>query len=139
MENVAALFEVATRKKFRFPSVKGDLSVEQLWDLTLSSKNGLDLDAVAKEVNRELKSVTEESFVQTVKNPAKPELELKLEVVKYIIAFKINEAQVKANKAAKAEKRRQLVEQIAQRDVDALQKKSKEELLAELAAVDADD
>jgi hypothetical protein len=49
------IFEQATRRAIRFESAKGDLSVEQLWDLPLQSRNQFDLDTVAKTVNRQLK------------------------------------------------------------------------------------
>ena len=63
------LFEIATRKKLRFPSLKGELSAEQLWDLPLSSRVGLDLDNIAKAVNKDLKAEEEDSFVKTSTNP----------------------------------------------------------------------
>ena len=43
------LFEMATRSKLRFPSTKGELSVEDLWDL--SDK---DLDVVYKNLKLNL-------------------------------------------------------------------------------------
>ena len=64
------LFMQATREKFRFESSKGDLSVEQLWDLPLTSRTGFDLDTVAKAVNADLKASNEESFVNASNNPA---------------------------------------------------------------------
>ena len=32
---IASMYEVALRKKLRWPSTKGDLSLEQLWDAPL--------------------------------------------------------------------------------------------------------
>lgn len=87
------IFELATRQALRFPSARGDLTTEQLWDLPLQSKNQFDLDTVAKTVNAALKGVAEESFVSTTNNPAKNKFELMLEVVKHIISTKIKEAE----------------------------------------------
>ncbi|MFA7188502.1 MAG: hypothetical protein WC117_00270 [Sphaerochaetaceae bacterium] len=102
------LFEQASRKKFRFASVSGPLGIEVLWDLPLQSKNGLDLDTVAKGVNAELSAATETSFVDKV-SPAKTELEQKLELVKHIIAVKIEERDnALTEKAKKAERQRLL-------------------------------
>ena len=83
------LFLQATREKFRFESPKGDLSVEQLWDLPLTSRTGFDLDTVAKAVNADLKASNEESFVNVNNNPAVSRLQAKLEVVKAIIEVKL--------------------------------------------------
>ena len=60
------LFLQATREKFRFESSKGDLSVEQLWDLPLTSRTGFDLDTVAKAVNKFVGALEEHDDVQDV-------------------------------------------------------------------------
>lgn len=57
------IFEIAAIQKFRFPTIKGEVTTEALWDMPLVSKNGFDLDDVAKTVNAALKSVTEESLL----------------------------------------------------------------------------
>ena len=93
------IFEQATRRAIRFESAKGDLSVEQLWDLPLQSRNQFDLDTVAKTVNRQLNAVTEESFVSVRENPAKETHSLKLEIVKHIISVKLQEAEEARNRA----------------------------------------
>lgn len=94
------IFEKATREKFRYPSAKGQLTTEQLWELPLTAKSGFSLDEVAKAVNAELKAVDTESFVATETNPAKATLETKLEIVKHVIAVRI--ADDRAAKAAAA-------------------------------------
>lgn len=136
------IFETASRRKFRFPSVVGELTTEQLWDLplTASARSGstyrADLDSVAKAVNVELKSVSDESFVVTRPNPRKGELETMLEVVKHVIAFKIAERD-KANAAAdRAEKRRKLAEALANKQDESLRNMSEEEIRAKLAELD---
>ena len=50
------LFEIASRNKLRVPTTKGDLTVEQLWDLPLKSANGLSLDSIAIALNKQLES-----------------------------------------------------------------------------------
>jgi len=64
------IFEKATQEKFRYPSTKGLLTTEQLWELPLTAKSGFSLDDVAKAVNAELKAIDTESFVATAPNPA---------------------------------------------------------------------
>jgi hypothetical protein len=116
------IFEQASRKALRFNSVRGALSVEQLWDLPLTSKSGFDLDTVAKSANSELKALTEESFVVTKTNPAKSLAELKLEVVKHVIAVTIQENALEASAAARKQEKAKLL--------DVLGQKQDQELLA---------
>lgn len=131
------LFEIASRRKFRFPSVVGELTTEQLWDLPLTAARGRsDLDGVAKAVNAELKAVTEESFVNVRPHPAKADLESKLDIVKHIIAVKMDE-RTKADAAAdRAEKRRKLAEALANKQDESLRNMSEEEIRAKLAELD---
>ena len=131
------IFEVATRKAFRFQSVRGDLTTEQVWELPLTSRAGFDLDSVAKAVNSELKSVTEESFVATRVNPRKGDLETKLEVLKYIIAVKIAEAEAVTARVAKQEKRAKILDALAAKENEELTQASKDDLLKQLADLDA--
>lgn len=96
------LFEKATREKYRFASNKGDLTVEELWDLPLSSAKGVDLDTVAQKVYKEVKDSEEVSFVKG-SNPASTLLKAKLEVVKYIIDVKLLENEQRRIAADKKE------------------------------------
>ncbi|PZR92020.1 MAG: hypothetical protein DI537_14435 [Stutzerimonas stutzeri] len=131
-----SIFEQASRKKFRFPSSKGELTTEQLWDLPLISKNPFNLDGVAQTIAFDLDAVTTRSFVQTKPDPRKADLTAKLEVVKHIIGVKLKEQEEAANKAATAEKRRKLVEALAAKDEEAITKLSREDILKQLAELE---
>lgn len=97
MEN--NLFEKAARKKYRFPSIKGLLTVEDLWDLPLTSNTGVDLNTVAKTINNSLKAAQEENFVDTRPNKERALFENQLEVVKHIIAVKISDDERRKRRA----------------------------------------
>ena len=127
------IFEQATRQALRFSSNRGELSTEQLWDLPLTSRQGFDLDSVAKEVNQRLKSVTEESFVVKTTNPEKDSLELKLEVLKHIIAAKQSEADARRNAAERAAERQKLYDILAEKQDSALKDLSVEDIQKRLA------
>ena len=58
------VYKFAAQNQLRFESIRGDLTVEQLFQLPLRSKGGFDLDSVAKAVNAELRGASEESFVE---------------------------------------------------------------------------
>ena len=127
------IFEQATIQKLRFSTNKGDVTTEQLWDMPLQSKSQFDLDSLAKSVNGELKSVTEESFVNTNPSPAKSLLELKMEVIKHVIAVKIKTNEDNANAKAKAEKREKLINILGEKQDESLKSLSPEELAKQIA------
>lgn len=129
MEKTTNLFEIATRKKFRFP-YKGMISVEDLWDLSVNN-----LDTVYKALNAESKQAKEESLL-TAKSDADTILDMKIAIVKHIVNVKLAEATERVEAAAKREKKRKLEELIASKQDEALHGKSIEELQAMLAALD---
>lgn len=128
-----SIFEQASRLKLRFPSVRGELTTEQLWDMPLTSKNDFNLDRVARTVNAEIKSMDEESFVSTNSNPAKRLAELRLEIVKFVIADR-QEANAKSLMAAsRAEERQRLLAVLAKKDEQALNEMSADDIKKRLA------
>ena len=56
------LFERATRQKLRFETTSGNISVEDVWSLPLSSGK-LNLNDLAKALNKEIKTFDEEDFI----------------------------------------------------------------------------
>jgi Zn-dependent metalloprotease len=106
------------------------ISVEDLWDLTPEN-----LDSIYKSLNADLKKAQEESLLNT-KTQQDKELEVKIEIVKYIVGVKLaeKEARVKAkeNKATK----QQLLEVLAAKKAEAIQGKSVEEIEALIKALD---
>lgn len=129
------IFEQASQQKLRFPSVKGELTTEQLWDLPLQSKNQFDLDTVAKTVNNELKNVTEESFVATTTSPAKTILELKFEIVKHVIAVRIATNAAARDQAARKAEKDKLIGILADKQDEALKGLTPEEIQTRIAAL----
>lgn len=126
------MFVTATRNKFRFP-FRGQISVEDLWDLSVEN-----LDSVYKTLNSQVKKAKEESLLST-KSREDEIIEMQIEIVKYIVSVKQDEAAKKvAAKEKKARKQRILEVLAAKEDAD-LQNKSPEELQAMLSELDDDD
>lgn len=132
-----SLFEKASREKYRFETVKGNLSVEDLWDLPLvqpprSKQEVPNLDDIAKGLYRTIKSADDvESFV--LKNARKDTITpLKLEIVKHIIAVRMAEDDAAAKRKENAERKAKLLALIAQKEDESDLGKSREELMAEL-------
>lgn len=131
------IFEQASRLKLRFSTNRGDLTVEQLWDLPLQSKTQFDLDSIAKAVYQDLKGRGEESFVATSTDPMKGRLELMLEILKHVIHAKQEENTAKLNKARIEQERSRIAEIIDKKQDAALENESLEQLQARLAALKA--
>lgn len=122
------MFDKATRMKLRFEGNGYVLSTEDLWDIPLKGKT-LCLDNVAKQINREIKSAEEESFVEA-KSTASTKLNLKMDIVKHIIAVKMEEAKANEKRLANRERKEVIKNILAQKENDELTNKSKEELEA---------
>lgn len=109
------LFEKAARNKFRFYTSQGTmLSVEDLFDLPLTSARGMDLNDVARTLFRKIKEQEVESFLSSPADSAKKVLEEKLEIVKHIIEAKEKQAE-KNKKAAENRARKQKIMEIIHR------------------------
>lgn len=127
--------EQAARLKYRFPSTKGALTVEQLWDLPLQSKTGFDLDTVARDINRELKEQAEDSFVTPANNTLKNELVNKLEIVVHVINTKQAENAALRDASARKAERERLNEILHMRTQKDLLDKSPAEIQAMIDAL----
>ncbi len=113
--------------KVRFNSQKGQVSMEDLYDLPLTSARGVSLDALAKDVNRELKNSEEESFVTTA-SKASSALQLKLDILKDVIAFKKEENESKKSAVVNKAKKERIKEILAKKQDDGLESMSEEDL-----------
>lgn len=126
---VENMFEKASRCTLRFDSARGLLSVEHLWQMPLTDRSGdgFSLDALAKAVNKELRDSEEESFVEE-KSSRSGVLELKLDILKHIIAVRKDEAKEKERRIAAAQQLRKIDEILESKEDDALRGKTPEEL-----------
>lgn len=132
------IFEYATRNKLRFQTSKGDLPVEQLWEVPLRSREGdlFNLNAVAKAANKALKDVSEESFVETTKTPEHTRREVALDVVKYVIDMKLAEEEAAKKRAENKIKKEKLLAILAEKQDGKLSELSEKELRRQIAALD---
>jgi hypothetical protein len=132
------IFERASRAALRFTSNVGELTTEQLWELPLTAKGGkVDLDSIARAVNRELKSLTEESFVNLKPDPRKDDLELRLEILKHVIEAKLAQQEATKKAVETAERKRKLLAALASKESETLAGMTKEQIEAEIASLGA--
>lgn len=117
------LFEMATRSKLRFPSTKGELSVEDLWDL--SDK---DLDVVYKNLkDQEVKS-SEESLLDDVN--VDPKLTAAIGIVRYIFTTKRKEKLAEKERINKKRTQKKYIDALSKKQDEAIEKMSEAELRA---------
>ena len=129
------MFEAATRLKLRFDSTKGQLQIEDLWDLPLTSTKGqANLDDIARGLHRQLKNSDDVSFVN-VDQKSDAVVQIKFDIVKHIIDVRLAENAAAATARANKEQKQKLMAIRAQRSDDALQTVSIEELDAMIAAL----
>lgn len=115
------MFENAVRNKYRWYTKKGNVSVEDLWDMNIN-----DLNDIYKELRIEYKNSFEESLLVEAK-PNK-ELESKIEIIKHIVNIKIAEKNAKAVEAEKKQKAKMIDDILAKKEISGLESMSIEEL-----------
>lgn len=123
------MFETAVRNKLRFP-YKGEISVEDLWDLPVPS-----LDSIFKKLNVQAKQANEESLLD-IKSKEDEVLDLKIEIIKYIVTTKLAEEKARLNARERREKKQKLSAILYSKQEQELQNKSAEELAAMIAELD---
>lgn len=120
------MFEQATRLKLRFDTQRGEISVEDLWDLPLTGR--VSLDGIAIGLNKQLReSAVTVSFVKPAE-PANDELQLRFDVVKHILDVRVKERDEAKLASDRAAKKQQLLEILARKQTADLESKTTEEL-----------
>ena len=117
-----SIFEKASKAKLRFSTSRGQLSTEDLWDLSLES-----LDQIAVAIDKALETAGKKSFIGK-RDTTNTTLELQLEILKHIIEVKLTEKDAKAKRVERNAQLAQLKELAASKSTEALQGKSLEEI-----------
>lgn len=126
MEN---LFITAIRNKFRF-EYRGIISVEDLWDLKVEA-----LDDIYRNLSSQIKKANEESLLKS-KTKEQEVIELKMQIVKYIVEEKLKEAENRRQAKARKEQKQKIMEILNEKEDQDLKNKSAEELKAMLEDLD---
>lgn len=92
------MFKEAARRKLRFSTVKGLISVEDLYDIPLTSRDRFNLNDIAKNVYSSIKESIEVDFVSKTTSVDSDD-ELKLNILKDIIKDKQDEIKAKTELA----------------------------------------
>lgn len=121
------MFKQASKMKLRFATSKGNLNVEDLWDLSLPV-----LDKLAVSYDEELAKSPRKSFI-TNDIPSNTELELKFNIVKDIITDKLKEKADREVAKSKAAEKARLVELLAKKQSEKLESLSEDEIKQRLS------
>lgn len=122
MEN----FKLASQQKLRFHTVKGMLSTEQLWDLSLE-----ELDALAVSLETEHKESGKKSFL-TKTSVKDRTAKLRFDVVLDVLNTKVEEAQALQEAFEIKEHNKKIIQLISEKQDESLKGKSIKQLEAML-------
>ena len=125
------IFEIASRKKLRFDSKRGKLTVEELWDLDLES-----IDAIAVELNNKIKSTETVSFVSPNKSAAGTLDKVKFDIVIHIIETRQGELDARRERVINQERARTIRAELERRKEDSIKTRSEDDLQKELDALE---
>lgn len=133
------MFEYASRTKIRFQSSRGNLTVEDLWDVPLRSRDDFNLNAVAKAANKAYTDATEENFVESGsgRTALQAKTEAALEIVKYVIDVKLDEERSAKRRAENKIEREKLLQILAEKQDGKLSELSEKELKKRIEALSA--
>lgn len=130
------MFDIATRNKLRVSTQVGHISVEDLWDLPLTSNRSLNLDDIAIELNKQVKATADQvSFVNPTKDATNESLLLAFDIVKHIISVKVAERDAAAVRKELHDKKQRILSLIDQKKNEKLAEKTVEELEAMVGAL----
>lgn len=123
------MYKEALKMKLRFATNKGNLNVEDLFDLSLPA-----LDKMAIALDEEISKSPRKSFISDIA-PQNSEIELKFNIVKDIINTKLKEKSDREDSKKKQAEKSQLLEILARKQAADLENLSIEELQKRIAAL----
>ena len=120
------MYKEALQKKLRFKTNKGMITTEDLFDLSLQNLNTL-----ANMLDKKISEAPKKSFIEEL--PAEEnDDELRFSIVKDVINIKLKARKDNIDKAQADAQKKRILEILAKRNDEELEKKSTEELRAML-------
>lgn len=116
------IFEKASRQKTRFPSSRGNLNTEDLWDLPVG-----ELDGIFKSLNAELRMVSDESLLGD-QNTISSEIVMQVAIVRHIVGVKLDDAENAKREVARGQKKARIMAILDDRQDASLVSMSEDEL-----------
>lgn len=133
------IYREAAKRKLRFPSERGLLTVETLFTLPLTSKTGISLDGLAQEIDAQILAQPKRSFVGNAStSPQLDELQLKLAILVDVIEELEQEQKERASLEARRTEARRLRVALAAKKQSELENMNTEEIEARLKTLEAE-
>lgn len=123
------IFAQASQQKLRFGTGKGQLSVEDLWDLSVQ-----ELNTAAIALDAQIATTGQQGYLR-VKSTADTKLILQRDIVVYIISYKLDQQDAAVANRSLTQQQKELAELIHAKKQQARANKSLEELQAEYDAL----
>lgn len=120
------MYKEALQKKLRFKTNKGMITTEDLFDLSLQNLNTL-----AIMLDKKISEVPKKSFIEELQAEENDD-ELRFSIVKDVINIKLKARKDNIDKAQADAQKKRILEILAKRNDEELEKKSTEELRAML-------
>lgn len=124
------MYKEASKMKLRFATVKGNLSVEDLWDLSLTA-----LDKMAVAIDEEISKNPKKSFISET-TPEDKISKLKLDILKDVINTKLEDKAKKDSEKQRLSERNKLLEILAKKEAESLENLSIEELKKKISELE---
>jgi len=122
------LFLTASRKKLRFASARGHLSVEDLWDIRLE-----DLDELAIALRDELAHQSRQSFIKDTPSKKASDTQLALDIAKAVIEIRLAERAAAKDRTIRLQELQTLKAALEQKQIEAIEGMSTEDLQKKIA------
>ncbi len=106
---MTSLFKQAAKQHLRFDTIKGQYTAEDLWHIPLTSHDHFNLDHIALELNAEFNKASNQASFVTKKTGTDPIIELKFNIVKFIIDEKLEDQHIAEQRELTKQKRKQIL------------------------------
>jgi hypothetical protein len=124
------MFEQASRLRIRFATEKGNLTVEDLWSLSL-----VHLDSIAVHLSKLLEENPRTTFLST-QGSDNQILKLSFDIAYYILSKRLEEDRLAKLTEQNKQKRKLLTDLLHEKEQDSLKSLTLEELKAQIAELD---
>ena len=125
-----SMFEQASRLRIRFATEKGNLTVEDLWSLSL-----VHLDSIAVHLSKLLEENPRTTFLST-QGSDNQILKLSFDIAYYILSKRLEEDRLAKLTEQNKQKRKLLTDLLHEKEQDSLKSLTLEELKAQIAELD---
>lgn len=129
--SITNIFEQASRKRIRFNTGVGLLSVEDIWQLPLTHAKSANLDSLAMQLQDECAAKSKTSFVHKAETRDE-DAQLRFDIVIHIINVKLAEREEAEKAQERRDQRQRIMALIERKENEQFDQKSLDELRAEL-------